>query len=292
MHGKPRIVSLCPSNTELVHALGLSEYLVGVDNYSDYPDEIVGKLPKLGPDLHIDMKKVVELKPDLTIASLSVPGMERVVAELAGTGLTYIILSPHTIEDIFTDMRTLTDALASYDIQSQLQGIVHSLRTRVERIRSTTEHVGERPRLYWEWWPSPVFSPAKNNWLTEISDLAGATNIFADVEGDQVQDDGTRVLDGHPDYFLAVWTGVPQHKVPLQKILQRKGWDTLPALSQGRLYILSEGLFCRPSPRLIDGLEQLITLLHPHVAEHLQLKAVHEYAPVRDIHGSWLGVRP
>jgi iron complex transport system substrate-binding protein len=289
MQSKPRIVSLCPSNTELVHALGLSDCLVGVDNYSDYPVDTLKALPRLGPDLNIDMDKVVALKPDLTIASLSVPGMEHVVAQLTATGLPHVVLSPHSIEDIYDDMHTLTEALSVVGTTSRCLHVVQSLRSRVERIQSATRHLTVRPKLYWEWWPSPVFSPAEHNWLTEVSQIAGADNLFADCEGDQVQDDGSLVLSRQPDYFLAVWTGVPQQKVPFKKILSRDGWDTLPAIRQHRLYILSEGLYCRPSPRLIDGLEQLVGLLYPEIASDLGLQSVERYAPVRDIHENWLG---
>lgn len=76
-----KILSLCPSNTELVEYLGLTDMLAGVDDYSDWPEQIF-KLPRLGPDLSINMDKVEELKPDLVLASLSVPGMEKNVTEL------------------------------------------------------------------------------------------------------------------------------------------------------------------------------------------------------------------
>lgn len=76
-----RIISICPSNTELVGYLGLKNNLVGVDNYSDWP-EVVNSLPRVGPDLEIDMDKVEQLQPDIVLASLTVPGMERNIEEL------------------------------------------------------------------------------------------------------------------------------------------------------------------------------------------------------------------
>lgn len=87
-----RIVSLCPSNTEILAYLGLTEHIVGVDHYSDWPHP-VRSLPDLGPDLNINMNKVVELKPDLIVASLSVPGMERHVAQLKDLGIPYLVLA-------------------------------------------------------------------------------------------------------------------------------------------------------------------------------------------------------
>ena len=79
-----RIVSLACSNTEIVWALGRADLLVGVDDHSDWPEEVVGPLPKVGPDLEIDVDKVAALEPDLVLATLTVPGHEKVVERRAG----------------------------------------------------------------------------------------------------------------------------------------------------------------------------------------------------------------
>src|SRR5690625_7023938 len=89
--GRMRVVSICPSNTEVVAYLGKTDLLVGVDDYSDWPASVL-ELPKLGPDLSIDMDKVAALKPDIVLASLSVPGMEKNIAALEEKQVPYIIL--------------------------------------------------------------------------------------------------------------------------------------------------------------------------------------------------------
>src|SRR5690606_14154443 len=89
-----RIVSLCPSNTEILYLLGLKDRIVGVDDYSDWPKE-VNRLPKCGPDLDIDIDKVKSLRPDLVIASLSVPGMEKNIEGLKREGIPHLILAPN-----------------------------------------------------------------------------------------------------------------------------------------------------------------------------------------------------
>ncbi len=273
--------------------MGLGDCLVGVDLYSDYPPDVVRALPKLGPDLDIDIERLCDLNPDLTVCSLSVPGMERVVESVRNAGLSYVVLSPHAISDIWQDMRLVADALDGAVPQNVLQTVISSLQRRVANIAKHTQTCEYRPKLYWEWWPNPVFSPAQSNWLTEISFLAGCVNIFADVEGNQVKDDGSRVVAANPDYLLAVWTGIPQHKVPLQKILSRKAWASVPAMRNQQVYILPEGLYCRPSPRLIDGLEQLVGIVHPDIARALQLPSPASYGPVRTWNGLWLdGVTP
>ncbi|WP_051662837.1 cobalamin-binding protein [Alicyclobacillus macrosporangiidus] len=290
---RPRIVSLCPSNTELVHALGLSDCLVGVDLYSDYPPDAVEGLPRVGPDLDIDVDRVAALRPDLTLCSLSVPGMERVVQAISAAGLPHLVFSPHSVADIFADLRRLEDALPGAVPPGRAEAIIDGLRERIDRVQDAAATVAWRPRLYWEWWPHPIFSPASGNWLTEISWLAGAENVFADRPGDQVQDDGSAVIQEKPDFLLAVWTGVVQHKVPLAKLLHRPGWGEIPAIRNRRVFILAEGLYCRPSPRLIDGLEQLFVLVHPDAAARAGLPPASHHAPVRTADGRWLdGVTP
>lgn len=286
-----RIASICPSNTELLCALGLGPNLVGVDNYSDYPATVVERLPKLGPDLHIDVKQLALLQPDLVVSSLSVPGMEHVVSAVAQAGLHQVVLSPTRLFDIVHDALQIADALPpSLRSQLALEAVRSAFHTRIERIATATSLVVNRPRLYWEWWPTPVFSPGCDNWLTEVSQLAGAQNIFADVPGPQVRDDGSRVCEAQPDVFLAVWTGVLQQKVPVSKITSRvDGWPSTPAFQNHALYVLAEGLYCRPSPRLLDGLEQLVGLLHPAIARELGLALPFHYAPVRTWQGTWLG---
>lgn len=284
-----RIASLCPSNTELLCALGLGEFIVGVDLYSDYPAEVVKTLPRLGPDLNIDIDALCALKPDLVVSSLSVPGMEHVVAAVEAVGLDQVTLSPHSVTDILDDARQLVQVLpTAIRTKINVTSLVSMMEARIDRIRDATRGVTDRPKLYFEWWPKPVFSPARDNWLTVVSELAGGQNIFADRPGSQVQDDGQAVVALQPDFFLAVWTGVPQHKVALQKIRSRQnGWETTPAFQKQQLLVLSEGLYCRPSPRLLDGLEQLLGILHPDLAADLRLQPPAAYGPVRAWDGTW-----
>jgi len=255
-----RIISICPSNTELLDALGLMDRVVGIDDYSDWPAEKVKDLPKLGPDLNINMDKLQELKPDLVIASLSVPGMEKNVYRLEQLQIPTLVLNPKSIEDIYDDIRTLgehcgVEARAS-ELITELQAIVRSVKERASS-RTTT------PRLYWEWWPRPMISPGNLNWLTAISELAGAVNLFHDKPGDSYTAAPEEIIERAPDYIFAVWCGVHADKVKPSMITEREGFATVPAVEQNRVYVLEEGLYCRPSQRLFQGLQDLVDLIHP-----------------------------
>jgi iron complex transport system substrate-binding protein len=253
-----RVISICPSNTEIMEFLGLTELLVGVDDFSDWP-ESVKSLPQLGPDLSIDLDLVEELKPDLVLASLSVPGMEKNIEGLKKRGIPHIILNPQSLTDIENDLIITANALNRPECGKKASA---QFRNRLETIKRKAAKATLKPKLYWEWWPKPVFTPGSINWLTEISEAAGAENAFKDVDLASVQTDWDDVKSRNPDYLCIAWVGVRKQKVKKDLITSRPGWNELEAVKKDRILILEEELYCRPSPRLLDGLEKLYGLIH------------------------------
>ncbi|MFC7372376.1 cobalamin-binding protein [Fictibacillus iocasae] len=256
-----KIVSLCPSNTELLHYLDLIPQLVGVDDFSDFP-ETVNALPRVGPDLSIDMDVVTSLQPDLVLASLSVPGMEKNVAELNKRRIPHVVYNPQTFEDILNDLLDLGARTGKLD---QANTIAARARKLMGEYKSFASHVSHRPSLYFEWWPKPVFTPGQKNWLTELSVLAGGRNAFADKQTESFQSDWEEVRLKNPDHICMVWVGVQTSKMKPELLYKRPGWNELKALVQRNIHVLDENLFCRPSPRLFKGLVKLAALLHPDI---------------------------
>lgn len=252
-----RVVSLCPSNTELMEYLGLTHLLIGVDDFSDWPESI-GALPKLGPDLSINMDLVEQLKPDLVLASLSVPGMEKNVEALVKRNIPHIVLNPQSLIDIEEDLVRTAEVLG---YRRNGLAAAKDFRAGIDEILQKSKEVTTRPKLYWEWWPKPIFTPGKINWLTEISEAAGAVNLFADVELASVQTDWEDVMNRKPDYICLAWVGVRREKVQKEIVKKRPGFEKL-FLEDEKILILEEELYCRPSPRLLDGLEKLFKLIH------------------------------
>ncbi|NEU30060.1 cobalamin-binding protein [bacterium LRH843] len=255
-----RLISICPSNTELLAYLGLTSELVGIDDYSDWPEDIQD-LPRLGPDLSIRMDEVEALQPDLVIASLSVPGMERNIEELKKRGIPHIVYNPSTLADI---AENLLDLGVRTSKENEAKRIVQ---TYEQFIRTYEDHAAkiEPVRLYWEWWPKPVFTPGGLNWLTEISKLAGGRNVYCDVELASVQTTWEDVYKKQPDHICLAWVGVRQDKVKPELLWKRADWPSLHALQSNQVHVLEESLYCRPSPRLLHGLKQLAARLHPNV---------------------------
>ncbi len=254
-----RVVSLAASNTEIVCALGMAHRLVGVDSHSDYPPEVVAGLPKLGPDLHIDVEKVRALAPDLVLASLSVPGMESVVEGLALAGLPYVAVKPAGLDGVFQNIQDIGHLLGVPDRASRL---VANLRARVLKVQEQAARVDRRWRVYWEWWPRPLISPGGPSWITHLCQLAGGSNLFADSHRESLVVSPDEVVARDPEVIVLCYCGARKLPDPAS-LLRRPGWEDTTAVRAGRVYAVLEPLFGRPGPRLVDGLELLAALLHP-----------------------------
>ena len=253
-----RIVSICPSNTEILYYLGLDEHVVGLDDHSDWPPQWQ-HLPRVGPDLTINMDQVAALSPDLVVASLSVPGMEKNVEALQALGIPHIVLNPSRIHEIAADIRLVGEATGTVQKAEQLAAHFDE---RVETIRQKAAAFPTRPKLYWEWWPNPIYTPGQENWLTDVSEIAGAINVFADYPVANVKATREMVAERDPDHVCVVWCGIELKRIKPQMITDRPEWQEIKAIRNKQVHLLEEGLYCRPSPRILEGLEKLVDLIH------------------------------
>jgi iron complex transport system substrate-binding protein len=249
-----RLVSLCPSNTEIVVALGLADQLVGVDDWSDSPE--VAGLPRIGSDLAADVEGIQALRPDLVLASLSVPGMERNVAALRERDIPHIVLDPETLEGT---LESILEAGQAMGVPGRAERVVGALRERI--AAAAARAVPGRPALYWEWWPKPLITPGRASWITEMSRLAGGRNVFEDLPVRSRPVTDQEVLSRAPDAVMLCWCGTLQRRQRADVVGRRPGWGELAAVRSGRVFTLPERLFGRPGPLLVDGLELLVDLL-------------------------------
>ncbi|WP_282034674.1 cobalamin-binding protein [Metabacillus indicus] len=256
-----RLISICPSNTELAAYLGLADSLVAIDDFSDWPER-VNELPKLGPDLSINMDLVEQHQPDLVLASLSVPGMEKNIEELKKRNIPHLVLNPQSFKDIGDDLLTVGKAAGA---EKRAEDIVSRYHQFLDEYREISEQIKNRPSVYFEWWPNPIFTPGRVNWLTEMCELAGGTNLFKDVDLASVQTDWSDVAERDPDHICLAWVGVKQSRMKISHVLKRQHAESVAAVRENRIHLLEEQLYCRPSPRLLQGLAKLADILHPGV---------------------------
>lgn len=258
MSNPQRIVSLSASNTEILAALGLTEQLVGVDTWSDYPPA-VRALPKVGRELNIDMAAVAALQPDLVAACLSIPGMEGNVARLEAAGLPFVAVESVGLESIFQNIHRLGEAT---ERQEQATALIEQMQQRMAAVQQRAAELTERPRVYWEWYPQPLVAAAGKSWMTRLIAMAGGENIFADRPEESAKVQLDEVLARRPDVILACWCGA-RTPPTAERVAARPGWERATAVRSGRVHVLPEAYFARPGPRLADGLELLAALLHP-----------------------------
>ena len=245
-----RIVSLACSNTEIVHALGCEDMLVGVDDHSDWPTEVVDPLPKVGPDLEIDIGRVAELEPDLVLATLTVPGHERVVAGLEEAGLPFIAPEPVSLDDVYRDIHRIADSLG---VPERAEGVVRSMRA---EIGSPPTRV-DGPSILVQWWPQPVIAPGRLSWVHDVLAASGATHPLAgeEVKSRPMEDEEVAELD--PDAFVVSWCGVDPGKYRPEVILEKPEWQDLRAVKNGHVFCVPEAHLGRPGPRLLEGVRAL-----------------------------------
>jgi iron complex transport system substrate-binding protein len=246
-----RIVSLTCSNTEIVCALGCADRLVGVDDHSDWPEAVVRALPRVGPDLGIDVARVAALKPDLVLASLTVPGHERIVAALAAAGLPHIAPEPIRLEDVYADIRLIGSKLG---VPARAEALVASMRAELE---GAPEPDAQRPRVLVEWWPKPVICPGRDSWVNQLLAAAGGVNPLAEraVKSQPLSDD--EVCELAPEAVVISWCGVRPEKYRPDVVYRRPRWRELPALRERRVYCVPEAYLGRPGPRLVEGFRAL-----------------------------------
>jgi iron complex transport system substrate-binding protein len=251
-----RIVSTACSNTEIVCALGCAEMLVGVDDHSDYPVDVVARLPRVGPDLAVDPHKVAALEPDLVLASLTVPGHEKVVAALEAAGLPVLAPEPHGLDDVLADVRTIAAALGVRARGERLADEMAAALAPAPAIEGA-----QRPSILVEWWPKPVIAPGRRSWVHDLLERAGATHPLADDDtlSRPLSDDEVR--ERAPDAFVLAWCGVAPDKVRPDVVLGNPAWRELEAIRRGRVVEIPEALLGRPGPRLVEGYAALRALV-------------------------------
>ncbi len=244
-----RIVAHTCSNTEIVCALGRADWLVGVDDHSDFPAEVVEALPRVGPDLDIDVDRVAALEPDLVITSLTVPGHERCLERLQNAGLPCLVTQPHSLDDVAADIRRIAEAL---DADAAAAPVLERFAALGDRPVST-----DPVPILVEWWPKPVIVPGRKSWVNEMLALAGGVNPFADRDAESLEISAEEARCAAPEAVVMSWCGVEEAKYRPHIVARRDGWQDVPAVRLGRIVPISEAWLGRPGPRLVDGIDRL-----------------------------------
>ncbi|MDM8000062.1 MAG: cobalamin-binding protein [Dehalococcoidia bacterium] len=253
-----RIVSLGPSITEMLFALGLGDRVVGVTDWCDYP-EAAKSLPKVGSAFPgFDIEAIVNLEPDLI---LSVAGT--IVEDLRARGLQVAVLQPRDIQGLYRDFEligTVTDA------EKTAAKVVSDLKQRVEAVAAKTSRAAERPRVFYEVDASmnedKPWTTGHGTFQDDLINMAGGTNIAAARSG-WYELSIEEILDADPDIIILEDY---QYGATPESVASRPAWTGLTAVKEGRVFAIEDpNLTCRYGPRLVDGLELLARVIHPEL---------------------------
>ena len=244
-----RVVSLACSNTEIVCALGCASFLVGVDSHSDRPAEVVSDLPKVGPDLNIDIGAVARLQPDLVLASLTVPGHEKVVAGLEAAGLPYLAPEPVSLSDVYRDVLEIAQAL---QVTERGKILISEMQMHLAKVPAFSAP----PKLLVQWWNRPTISPGRLSWVDDLIKAAGGENVLAEnVKSRPLSDEEVCKLE--PDALIISWCGVDPAKYRPEVLYRKPQWQDLKAVRQKDIYCVPEAYLGRPGPGLVQGFDAL-----------------------------------
>ena len=258
-----RIVSMAPSITESLFAIGADEQVIGRDEFSNYPPE-VSDLPSIGGFFSdFNYEATVELEPDLVLAAeINTPEQVQTLEDL---GLTvFLVSNPTTLEAMYDSLNVLAQLTGH---EAEAANLIDSLRTRVDAVEEKIAGVEERPGVFYELDstdPSAPYTAGSGTFINTLIELAGGENIAASLEDQYPQISIEELLVEDPDIILL---GDAAYGATPEAVAQRTGWSALSAVQNGQIYPFNDDLASRPGPRLVDGLEELARLLHPEVFE-------------------------
>lgn len=247
-----RIISIVPSNTEILFALGLGDRVVALDAYSDYPPETKDK-PKVGDYLNPDIEGMVAAQPDLVLAAGS--NDATVIPALDRLGIPAVALEPENLGDV----------LANIDLIGRLAGVPEraaalscALAARTAAVEAAVAGA-DRPRVFFEI-STDLYTAGPGSFVDDLIARAGGTNVAADAAIAWPQLNAEAVVAADPEVILLV-----DHEagVTPESVAARPGWSEISAVKDGRIVQLAPDPVVRPGPRLVDGLEELARALHP-----------------------------
>lgn len=290
----PRIVSLLPSCTEIICALGLADRLVGRSHECDYPAEVLSLPPCTAPKLNtnassreidrevktllenalsiyrIDLEQLKQLQPNVIltqsqceVCAVSLKEVEEAICHWLDSRPQIISLSPAKLAEVWNDIAQVAQALG---VEDRGRTLVKQLKARLVDIIEKACQVKRRPSVACVEWLDPLM--AAGNWVPELVDLAGGMNLFGEAGKHSPWLDWDAVRTGDPEIIVILPCGFDLRRTrnEMSVLTSQPGWDRLRAVRK-RCVFLTDGnqYFNRPGPRLVESLEILAEIIHPEI---------------------------
>ncbi|MEW6724397.1 MAG: cobalamin-binding protein [Bacillota bacterium] len=262
INGEPqRIISLSPSNTEILFALGLGSRVIGVDDFSNYP-EAAASLPKVGGFAGPNLEQIAALQPDLIVAdSLQ---WTTYGEQLTSLGVPVIVLFAGNVQHVYTGIRLVAVAA---NVPAAGEALVAQIQSELDAVAAALKDVSEPLRVYYEIWNDPLMTvgsgkPNQGSLIAQLITLAGGQNIFSDLQDNYPVVSSEQVIARNPQVIVfpvGPWSSAPTP----EDLARRPGWSEIAAVKSGRIISIEDDLISRPGPRIGQAVRTLAELLYP-----------------------------
>jgi iron complex transport system substrate-binding protein len=260
-----RIVSLAPSNTEILFAVGAGDKVVGVTDVCDYPYDFsawieAGNMSSIGNYWQPAVEPIIALDPDLVFASTA---SEEAAATLRNLGYKVLIVEPRTINGVLEAILLVGRATGNHVEAGEL---VSELRQRMDAVVNTASQADSIPKVYHEVWGPDIQSAGPGTFIDELITLAGGENIFHDAVTSFPIVSSETVIEKNPD--VIIFPNMYMGLLPwgtYDDIASRPGWNSITAIKNHNFYIIDASIISRSGPRLVDALEELAVMIHPEL---------------------------
>ena len=256
------LISLAPSTTEILFALGLAPKIVAVDDFSDYPAE-AKNLPKIGGlNAAYNFEQIVALKPDLILAAgITAP---EAIKKLEDLKLSVVVVGAEktSFDSVFADIALVGKATGQVEQAAQL---TTTLQNQLAGLKAKLTAAKEKPLVYWELDatdPAKPYSVGPGNFVGDMIALAGGVNVFAQAESPFPQVSAEQVVAANPDVIIL---SDAAYGITIESVLKRPGWQIIAAVKQQRVAPIDDNLVSRPGPRIVEGLEASARIIHPEL---------------------------
>lgn len=252
-----KYISLSPSTTEVLFALGLGDNIVGVTEYCNYPEEALDK-DKVGGYSDVNLEKVLELEPNIVFYADNISPKDRQLIEKAG--IETFDFKSETVQEVLTEILEVGKITEK---EKESQEIVDEINMGIKNIEEKTKGL-EKPKVFYEIWHDPLQTVGKGSFLDDIIDVAGGYNIarnIEDINSAYIIVQNEFVIQENPEfYFLGEDTGLD-----LMDIKSRVGYDSIDAVENSNVYFLDPDIMLRPGPRVLEALETVSHIIYSDI---------------------------
>ncbi len=259
-----RVISLAPSNTEILFAIGAGKQVIAREDFSNYPEE-AAQIPSIGGNMGTyNLEEIARLEPDLVLASpLTSAEVLKSLQEI--TPNVFVLPNPTDLDGLYANLVT-TGMLTGH--QAEAETLSADLRARAQAVLDKVAGVSETPKVFYELDatdPAKPWTAGPGTFIDQLIGLAGGKNLGASLTGEWAQISQEALIVENPDIIVlgdATYGGITP-----EQVAARPGWEAIAAVTSQRVHTFNDDLVSRPGPRMIDGLEALAKIIHPDLFE-------------------------